>query len=137
MKIERKTKYLISLAAVLLLGFFIGFLVNGRITHARIDRMRNFYTEPGFNRVLMRIIRPTPEQRKQLQPVLKKYARQNRARLMEFRKKQAQSFDSLVNEIKPLLTEQQVLRLEQAKRRRIMRMKGAPYGKHQRRGKMP
>ncbi len=123
-----KTKYILSLLTILLLGFFIGFLVNGRITKARISRMQNFYTEPGFNHALMRIIRPTPEQRKKLVPVLRKYARENRARLMEFRKKQRMSFDSLENEIKPILTDKQIKRLEKAKRRRSVWIKNKQHG---------
>ncbi len=112
---------------MLLLGFFIGFLVNGRITRARISKMQNFYTEPGFNRALMRIIRPTPDQRKELIPILRKYARENRERLMEFRKAQSASIDSLEQEIKPILNHKQIKRLEKAKRKRTKWMKNKPH----------
>jgi len=113
-----KRKYVISLFAVLFIGFVLGYLVNGRLTRMHISKMQNYFTVRGFNRALIRIIEPTPQQMKQLDPILKKYARKNRRRMFEMRMAQKNSFDSLEMELKPYLTPAQIERFEKYKKRR-------------------
>ncbi len=131
---KEKTKYLLGLLAVLLLGIVIGFLVNGRITSVRISRMQNDLTEQGFNRAFFRVIRPTPDQMKVLKPVFKKFARQNRQRLINFHNTQRNSFDSLQKQIAPYLTQEQVYKIERFKNRQERRFFRPPM---KRRGPPP
>ena len=112
-----KKKYIITIITVLIIGFVLGFLINGRLTRAKINRMQNFFTEQGFNGALVRIIQPTPEQMKQIKPILRKYARKNRRRIINMHQAQMNSFDSLEMEIKPFLTEKQIKRFEHVKLR--------------------
>ncbi len=78
--------------------------------------MQNYFTEQGFNRALVRIIKPAPGQMKQISPILRKYARKNRQRIIDMRNAQKNSFDSLEMELKPLLTPEQIKRLEMFKK---------------------
>ena len=49
----------IVLVSVLVIGMVIGFLISGRMTSTRVERMKNYYTDIGFNREFMSILRPS------------------------------------------------------------------------------
>ncbi len=117
--LKQKTKYLLSLITVLIIGFVIGFLTNGRITMLKIHRMQSFFTERGFDRTLIRVIKPLPEQMENIKPILQKYARKNRQRIWQMHEGQRASFDSLKREIAPFLYKQQLKRLERFRNHRI------------------
>lgn len=90
----------------------MGFLISGRMTKSRIDRMHSYYTEQGFHREFVRRLDLSSEQLESLQPILQKYAEQNRELLDTHRKHQAESFENLKTEIKPFLTPEQIKRME-------------------------
>lgn len=131
---KEKTKYLLGLLAVLLLGIVIGFLINGRITSVRISRMQNSLTEQGFNRAFFRMIKPTPDQVQVLKPLFKKFARQNRQRLINFHDAQRDAFNRFQKQITPYLTQEQVYKIEHFKNRQERRFFRLPM---KRRGPPP
>jgi len=106
-----KLKYSLIIISTLLIGMIIGFLVGGRITSKRIDRMRNYYTNQGFNRELMRIIEPTPEQRNIIIPILRKHAILNHEVVIDFHKSQEKLYTVLINDLKAHLDKEQLNRL--------------------------
>jgi len=109
---DEKIKYALAFIAVLLIGFVLGFLVNGRLIHSRINRMQRYYTTPGFRYEIRRILRPTPEQWQKIKPVLEEYAQQNRKNMLGFRQQQIELIKKLQHDLKPFLSPQQVKRLE-------------------------
>ena len=76
MKKSVQTTGLLILTFVI--GMAIGFLVNGIIISHRIDKMKSYYNNTGFSKEIMRVIKPTEEQRDTLSVVLRAYARENR-----------------------------------------------------------
>jgi Spy/CpxP family protein refolding chaperone len=112
-----KIKFSGIIIGTLLIGFVIGFLTNGRLVKSRIDRMQSFYTEKGANRAFMRVLDPTPEQMEQIRPILQQHARQNKELLKHHRSEQQALFLELENELRPLLTDEQMEKLEELKHR--------------------
>jgi len=112
-----KIKFTGIIIGTLLIGFVIGFLTNGRLVKSRIDNMQSFYTEKGADRAFMRVLNPTPEQMEQIRPILHRHAQQNRELLGHHRSEQQALFVELEDELRPLLTEVQMERLEELKHR--------------------
>jgi len=131
---KRKITYISLFTATLLIGFVIGFLVNGRLTRARIEKMRNAFTEQGFDREFMRVLHPTPEQMEQLKPILKKYADLHRDLMADYRNNQHDLFIELRKEIDPYLTDEQKERLDNIRNRWRQHFNQHPPGKPGRRG---
>ena len=110
---KRKITYAALLLITLIIGFIIGFLVNGRLVRSKVQDLHSYYTPAGFHRQLFRTIEPTPEQIDQLKPVLSQYAAKNRELLVEFKHNQYDLYEELIEELEPYLTEQQIERLQQ------------------------
>ena len=114
-----KLKYTLAFVAVLLIGFVLGFLVSGRLIHSRVNRMQKYYTNQGFRYEFRRLLHPSPEQLKQMKPVLEEYGQKNRENMMLFRQRQQQLMKSLHHDLKPFLSPVQVKRLEMMEQRRM------------------
>lgn len=110
MNLQLKNSLILS--GTLILGIIIGILVSGRIMHSKVENFRNFYTERGFNRQIMRVIKPTPEQKKALQPLLQEQAQKNQALFNECRKKHHELMESFREKLKDHLTKEQMTRLD-------------------------
>ncbi len=113
-----KLKYSLIIISTLLIGMIIGFLIGGRITSTRIEKMRSYYTNQGFNREFMRIIEPTPEQRDIIIPILRKHAVLNRELMINFHEGQEELYINLINDLKTHLDDEQVKRLNHVLERR-------------------
>ncbi len=100
------------LAGTLILGIIIGVLISGRVIHSRVENMRNFYTEQGFNRQIMKVIKPTEEQKKQLRPLFREQAKKNHELFTECRNKRKVLMEQFKSELEGYLTDEQMLRLE-------------------------
>ena len=107
-----KLKYSLIIISTLLIGMIIGFLIGGRITSTRIEKMRSYYTNQGFNREFMRIIEPTPEQRDIIIPILRKHAVLNRELMINFHKGQEELYVDMINDLKIHLDKEQINRLD-------------------------
>ncbi len=118
-----KLKYTLAFAAVLLIGFILGFLVSGRLIHSRVNRMQKYYTEKGFRYEFMRLLNPSPEQLQKMRPILEDYAQKNRENMMFFREQQRQLIKNLHHDLKPFLSTEQVRRLEIMEYRRMRFMR--------------
>jgi len=112
-----KIKFAGIIIGTLLIGFVIGFLTNGRLVKSRITRMQSFYTEKGADRAFMQVLDPTPEQMEKVRPILQRHAQQNRELLNHHRDEQQLLFVELEDELRPLLTQEQMERLEDLKNR--------------------
>jgi len=124
-----KLKFTGIIIGTLIIGFVIGFLTNGRLVKSRIDKMQSFYTEKGADRAFIRVLDPTPEQMEKIRPILRHHAQQNRELLGHHRSEQQALFLELEDELRPLLTDEQMERLEVLKNRWQQRF-GRPGGGH-------
>jgi len=103
---------------ILLIGFVIGILTSAQLRHKRMRPVRIYSSEQQFRDGLSRMIQPAGEQLVKLEPLIKKYGRESKELQREFRK----DFDDVMNryweELKPLLTQEQLDRLEEMEKRR-------------------
>jgi hypothetical protein len=116
---NEKLKYTLAFIVVLLIGFVLGFLVSGRLIHNKVNRLQKYYTSRGFRYEMRHVLHLSAAQLEKMQPVLKKYAGENRENMLLFRERQKQIMDSLFLDLKPYLTAEQQQRFEMLKRRRM------------------
>ena len=108
-------KNTLIIIATLILGFVIGFLANSRLSQIRIDNMRQEFTQRGMDYRFIRALEPSPEQLKIIRPILDKYNDIRMNNLQTHWEDQKQIFDDFEDEIKPYLTNQQLLKFERIK----------------------
>ena len=121
MKLQLKNSLI--LAGTLFLGIIIGVLLSGRIMRSRVEHMKNFYTERGFNRQIMRAIKPTDKQMEQLRPVFRDQAKKNQSLFENCQKKHRELLEGFRTQLEQYLTDEQLHRLDEMELR--MR-RGAP-----------
>jgi hypothetical protein len=114
---NNKQKYTLTLLAVLIIGMILGFLINGRLVHRRVDRLQEYFTERGFGREFMMVLNPSPEQMEKIRPILKDYALKNHKNMMQYREGQAQLMQNLQKDLKPYLNPDQIRRLSNLRNR--------------------
>ncbi len=107
-------------AAVLSLigtGFVAGFFTHRYVTVQEIHRVAEMRFAPGFEERLYQIIDANPELQKQLHPIVQGYAGQIAEDHIASRAKRKALVDSLHEEIKPLMSEEQLQKLDDFSRR--------------------
>lgn len=114
---NNKQKYTFTLLAVLIIGMILGFLINGRLVHRRVDRLQEYFTERGFGREFMMVLNPTPEQMEKIRPILRDYALKNHQNMAQYREGQAQLMKNLQKDLKPYLNQDQIRRLSELRNR--------------------
>jgi len=112
-----KTKYLLSLFVVLIIGLFLGFLINGRLVKVRVDKLQSYYTEQGFRYEFMRMLDPTPAQMDEIRPILMNYAQKNRENMMSYRTRQQELMTNLQKDLLPYLHKDQIERMNRMRTR--------------------
>lgn len=108
---NNKQKYTFTLLAVLIIGMILGFLINGRLVHRRVDRLQEYFTEHGFGREFIMVLDPSPEQMEKIRPILRTYALQNHKNMIQYREGQARLMENLQKDLKPYLNAVQIKRL--------------------------
>ena len=105
MKLKMKTALLVLM--IFVLGGVVGFLGHGFMFKTMYEKRM---TERGpmlFLRMYDRILEPTPEQKKQIDAILIKYADKIASQNFEFRQGMKSLLDELHLELEPLLTPEQ------------------------------
>ncbi len=115
---SNKAKSALLLVLVLILGVFIG--MQGTLAYMRLQVRDVRWERPGppIQPMLEHIIQPTPEQRKELEEIIDRYAERLQHLSLDYRQETRALLDSMQQEIEPLLTEEQKQRLEERRRRR-------------------
>lgn len=121
---DLRIKNSLIVVGTLMIGIIIGFLISGRLTEMRMENMRQNFMERGMERQLMKVLKPSPEQMQELRPILDKYAEIRKESLIEHRQSQKQIFSDFEEELKPHLSQEQFLRLQQLKEKNIERFQG-------------
>ena len=107
-----KVKAVIVISATLILGFAIGFLTSSMITHQRMKKFRSYNSIESFKQRTIHILQPTEAQLKEILPLIDEYAK----KLDQTRKDFGKEFFTLITDfhkdLKPLLTAEQIERLE-------------------------
>ncbi len=126
-----KTKSVFVLIAVFILGALLGVVVDRTIVENQMRQRFSRAQGPGMARVILeRIIRPTPEQKVQIDSILEKYGERLQKLRSATRLKTLNLMDSMRVEIEPILTEEQKERMEQhIERMRRGGMRERPFEK--------
>lgn len=114
---NERTKYLLSLVVVLLIGIFLGFLINGRLVKARVNRLQDYFTEQGFRYEFIHMLDPTPEQMDKIRPILMDYGQKNRENMMMYRNRQQELMMNLQHDLLPYLSKDQIQRMNYMRNR--------------------
>ncbi len=114
-----KKNTIIALISTLLIGFIFGFFLSGRLAKSRMDKVRNRMEQPNAEQqFLSRKLNLTTEQQKVIIPLLDSMLPiQNRLR-KKHKKEMIGERNSMFQELKKNLTEDQKLALDKMQKRR-------------------
>lgn len=102
----------VILGATLLIGVVLGAVLVGALGQFRADRIEGMRHEDRFVRDMERILRPRDDaQADALRPVLQRTAQRNREIMADFDSRMRTTLESLIEELEPLLDEEQLRRL--------------------------
>lgn len=126
-----KARSIIIIVGTLIIGIFLGLLTSSLIRHKRIKEFKTYSTPERFIHRFDEILEPTEEQKKNIYPVIEKFARQNKELRADYREEFRALMKDYHNELEPLLTKEQIEKLNehswvQSDRNR---RKGGPSGK--------
>jgi len=111
-------------------------LTSAQLRHKKMRSIRMFSSERYFREVVYREIEPSEEQIKQLEPIIKNFGKDGNQIQKEFREKFDEHNSTYWDEIKSLLTEEQLELLEESfKKRRDEFRKSRPDSTRRGRGK--
>jgi uncharacterized membrane protein len=107
------TKSTVIILATLLLGFAIGILASGALARQRVRRLAEMRTRPGFSSRVEEVIQPTDDaQRAAIREVLEAAGLRNHEIYSRTRQELQASLEQMREQLEPLLTEEQLKRLQ-------------------------
>lgn len=114
-----KTKVVIQLVIVLILGFFIGFLTNSSIVSKKIKNYNWRRGEVVFWSRTLDEINATEQQKEKIMPIVYEYSEEGHQIMSKAMKDIEPLWEQMDKKIAPLLTEDQLKIVEEIKQRRI------------------
>ncbi|MEM6725244.1 MAG: hypothetical protein AAF598_14485 [Bacteroidota bacterium] len=111
MKLHIQT--VITVLALLGLGFAMGMLTSGMLMKNRVKSLVEKQMPGGFERHMSEALDLTEAQKEQIQPFLEAHSKTVRSSMMEIRKRHRTSLDSLKTNITPFLDKQQKDQLDE------------------------
>ena len=116
-KVMRTLKIVAAVLSLIGVGFMAGFFTHRYVTVQEIHRVAEMRFAPGFEEQLYHIIDADAAQQQQLHPIVHRYAGLIAESHIEFRAQRKTLVDSMHQEIKPLLSEAQIQKLDRFSRR--------------------
>ncbi|PHN03123.1 hypothetical protein [Flavilitoribacter nigricans] len=113
----KSIKGLLTIIGLLSLGFVGGFFTHRQVTIQQVQKVREIGQAPGFQRHLLQFLEPSADQREQLEPIISRYAQQMGEQWREHRAERKVLVDAMHEEIKPLLTSDQLQKLDDFSKR--------------------
>lgn len=113
----KKTKVILTFIGLIGIGFIAGFFTNRQLTISQIKKVRELGRPGGFQEHLLRTLQVSEEQREQLTPIIEGYSQRIGTLVREHRQRRRELIDSMHAEIKPLLSPDQIRRLEEFSQR--------------------
>ncbi|MEO0340101.1 MAG: hypothetical protein AAF242_12905 [Bacteroidota bacterium] len=105
-------KTILAIIGLILIGFVGGFITHRQMIKKEVTKVRQLGEAPFFLRHLMDVVDPTEEQRLELQPILREHAKAMGEHMRENRDQRQTLIKELEEKIHPILTEEQIERLE-------------------------
>lgn len=113
----RTFKIIAAVLSLVGIGFVAGFFTHRYVAVKQIHRVAEMRFASGFEGHLYHIIEASPEQQEQLHPIVHRYAGLISANHIESRARRRTLIDSMHQEIKPLLSAEQLRKLDDFSRR--------------------
>ena len=113
-----KIKSIIIIVVTLALGMVLGGLGSGYLRAKKMKEVRSYASVEGFTYRFLKIIEPTEEQKKQIVPIIKKFSEENDKLRKEYRDDFRQLMKQFRDELHPLLTKEQIQKLEEYRPKR-------------------
>ncbi|MCB9298665.1 MAG: hypothetical protein H6559_36950 [Lewinellaceae bacterium] len=113
----RNLKIIAAVLSLAGIGFVAGFFTHRYVAVRQIHRVAEMRFPPGFEEHLYHIIDADAAQQRQLHPIVHRYAGLISENHIESRARRKALVDSMHQEIKPLLTEEQIEKLDDFSRR--------------------
>ena len=102
----------ILVVTMLTAGFVLGVFVSGQYTKSRIERFSSARSVDGFREHMIRELELTAQQLELLNPMFEAHSKKMDALSKKFRNSFAGEMDNFKKEITPILTEEQIKKLE-------------------------
>jgi len=135
-----KTRSLLLLVLILIIGFILGWLSSTCLNNRRLKEFRSYASYEGFRYHALEMLNPTEEQKEKILPVIEAFSKTNQELKIRYRKEFGQMMRKYKEELTPLLTDEQLNRIEKGKRRNSpsnMRRRGPGRGGRLRDGSGP
>ncbi len=111
-------KSLIAILLTLIIGIVIGFLSSTYMRNRKMEEFRSYASYEGFKYQALRVIDPTEEQEEKILPVIESFSRKNQELKIRYREEFITLMKDYKNELEPLLTKEQIQRIESRRRER-------------------
>jgi len=108
-----KIKSFIIIIITLVLGIILGGLGSGYLRAKKMKDVRSYTSVEGFTYRFLKVLEPTEEQKEQIVPIIKKFSKENDKLRKDYRDDFRQLMKDFRDELYPLLTEQQIKKLEE------------------------
>ena len=110
-------KILLFVISLLGVGFLSGFYSHRYVVNKKIEKVAEMRFARGFSKNLFERIGVDEEQKKQMAPIVNKYAQQMAKISKDSRLKRKELIDSLHEDLKPLMTKTQIEQMDAFSRR--------------------
>jgi hypothetical protein len=123
-----KIKVILQLVVVLILGFFIGFLTHSSIMSNKIKNYSWRRGEVSFWTRSFSEAEVSEEQQKKIMPIVIKYSEKGHEIMRKSMAEVEPIWEEMEKEIAPLLTKEQLEKIEQLKKKRIEKFRDRTRG---------
>lgn len=108
---------ILAVGGLVLIGFVAGFITHRQMVKKEMERVVQLGEAPMFRNHLIRVLHPTDEQKKEMETILDEHVKEMKALMLNNRQERGQLIQELEQDLKPILTEEQLETLQQFNRR--------------------
>jgi Spy/CpxP family protein refolding chaperone len=112
-----KVKNILAVFGLITIGFIAGFVTHRQLVKKEMQRVVRLGEAPMFREHLVRQLDLQPEQKVQVEQILDKHVQQMRQLMQDNRRSRADLIRNLEDDLKPVLSEQQLEQLQRFNRR--------------------
>lgn len=121
--LNMKAKPIILIVLTLLIGFFLGILTSAQLRHRKMKSVRVFSSERYFKDIVYRVTNPDEDQIKKLEPIFKRFGKEGMTIQKNFRSEFDKNNAKYWEEIRSVLTDDQIKLLDDMDRRHRYEMR--------------
>lgn len=134
-----KSKSVFAIISTLIIGIVMGMLISSYMHHRKMKKFRSYSSFESFKFHFVKVLDPTEEQKEKILPIIEEFSRKNQELKIEYRKDFVELMNVFKEELNPLLTKEQIERLENMRKNRTPRdnRDGRGHGGKRRSGSGP